>query len=338
MTISFLKLNMIIRICDLATEETRGTALGLTMGASIGLGLALGLPLGIVLSAMGGPDFSFYAAFLISIFAAFFVLFLPVGDIKSSLLKRRKYSQESAYSDVAVRENVFVGDKINAPYVGEDTKELYETSAADGDSWFHRNFVENRVWPKNPQRFLVAHNPFSGMEIIRKAKHTSSWWCYYLSITAQTVIQLVFVEYFVEVFDWSVSAAGVVVTLLGVSIAFFSPCMSSRYLDLQLYPLGAFCCAIGSFLISMAGTMLALNLRLAFGVCGLFFLAFGGFFFPSIQSLVTCQYAPDLQGEVTGVMGQLNQMTNIFAYPISLLFPIMISSDAPFYWPGIPFT
>ena len=110
--------------------------------------------------------------------------------------------------------------------------------------------MKDRLFPENILLFLLEHNAFSGMrEVINQAKHISCWMSFYFSVSASTACQLVFVEYSVETFELTVSAAGVIVALIGISIAFFAPCMSGLYHDTELNFLGATSAATGQMMI-----------------------------------------------------------------------------------------
>ena len=130
------------------------------------------------------------------------------------------------------------------------------------------------------------------------------------------------------------AVSGVAVAILAISIAFFSPWMCGMYYEINLFGFGSIVAAIGNFLLGIAGTHLEIEARLGLGLFGLLLLGFSGFYFPSIQTIITTQYPPDKQGEVLGVMGVLGQLTIFISYPTTITFSYAISKDAIAYWPG----
>ena len=95
---------------------------------------------------------------------------------------------------------------------------------------------------------------------------------------------------------------------------------------------------VGLFLLSIAGTSIDMRSRSILGFFAALTLAFGGFWYSTLQPIITTQYVEHRQGEATGVLSQLAQLVNFLAYPTSLLFSYMISSkEKPVYWPGICF-
>ena len=95
---------------------------------------------------------------------------------------------------------------------------------------------------------------------------------------------------------------------------------------------------VGLFLLSAAGTSISMRARSILGFLAALTLSFGGFWYSTLQSIITTQYAVHRQGEAAGVLSQLAQLVNFLAYPTSLTFSYMISSDKKaVYWPGICF-
>ena len=192
---------------------------------------------------------------------------------------------------------------------------------------------EGRALPSSVYGFIVDHNPMYGLNLIREGKHPLNWLSFFFSFTAQQVLNITFINFAIEAFGWSTLESGAVVAVIGVSVAVFASIMCSIYEDLGLYTIGAISSSIGLMLLAISGSHVDGNF--VCGIFGVLFIAFGGFYFSTMQSLITKQYEEDRQGEVTGVLSQTAQLTNVVAYPTSLLFSYMISSESQTYWPGV---
>lgn len=151
------------------------------------------------------------------------------------------------------------------------------------------------------------------------------------------VLVSIFINYTLEVFEWSTATSGITIALVGVTVAFTAPYFCARYTEACLYYFGLLiqCCAY--IMLSVAGTGVGSKIAMSIGVPGIFLISIGGFFISTMQALITSQYAKDRQGECSGVISQLSLVTTIPSYGIALLFSYTLSSDALFYWPGISY-
>ena len=358
-------------ICDAVEPNARGQALGILLGASIGASFALGLPLGITLSAMYSPDMPIYVSSLVSLIAAIYALLIPLADTKSALLKMQLNREEQVESDGDDRVET-VEEEIStiAPIVGvysvdeaksQDYIPILSTtitstppplsssssssspSSSQGSKKSHDlscydRIMKDRALPTGSfLLFVLSQHPLAGLHVIRKSARPMYFACYFFSFISQQVLNIVFIEYCVNVFNWTTSFAGVLTAIIGLSIGFFAPCMSGRYEDRALYPLGAFSCGVGAVFMAMAGTSSSMGFKYTMGGVGILLQCFGGFYLPSLQSIITKQYSEDRQGEAMGVLQTLGQLSNVFSYPTSLLFTYIISSKSSINFPGLVF-
>ena len=151
------------------------------------------------------------------------------------------------------------------------------------------------------------------------------------------VLISIYINYTLEVFEWTTATSGITLALVGVTVALTAPYFCARYTEACLYFFGLLvqCCAY--IMLAVAGSGIDSKTAMAIGVPGIFLISIGGFFISTMQALITAQYAKDRQGECSGVISQLSLVTTIPSYGIGLLFSYTLSSDASFYWPGISY-
>ena len=324
-------------VCDLVQDGSRGKALGILLGASIGGSFMIGLPLGIGLCTYS-YNLALIVSSLVSILAGIIATIIPVKDTNSSLIKLNDRGSVSIAASISRNPLHDSNIDANSEEKINTTEKVDEKEGKNFDSssntWFYRTFVEDRAFPPSWTRFLLEHHCLSGLSLINQAKNRLSFFCYYWSFCGQQLINSIFINYANIVFGWGVAVSGVAVAILAISIAFFSPWMCGMYYEISLFGFGSIVAAIGNFLLGIAGTHLEIEARLGLGLFGLILLGFTGFYFPSIQTIITTQYPPDKQGEVLSVMGVLGQLTIFISYPTTLTFSYAISKDAIAYWPG----
>lgn len=301
-------------ICDLVEESERAKALSINLGMAVGIGFAVGIQVSAVLTGISGPKLPLYVVSIGSVVMAVVVLFLPVGDTHSSILKAYKILEE--HRNVNETETVLIKD------------DMTDSSSTE---------ASNRRLPANWGLFFYENNPFTGFSLIWEAKHPEDWCSvFFIQISAQVAIT-VLLSYCIEVFAWSTSVSGIAMSLFGALIAINAPIWTSRYTEHTLFP-ATNCVKLFAFtLLAVAGTGIPSNTAVIIGVPGLFLYGCAGFVASVIQAILSQQYGKDRQGECSGVISQLMQLAVVPAYGISLIFSFTLSEGALFYWPGIVF-
>merc|ERR1711871_796659 len=294
------------------TEDSRGKALGILFGVSIG-----------------------------------FALIIPVDDTSSSLVKLENRESVLIESTVSLSSHQSSSNPIHesgnqkeSSVQPSDSAESIESTKTCGNlirSWFYRNFIRNRSFPRNWQDFFHSNHFLTGYSVINEAHNRMLFVSYFWAYCGQQVLSQTFLPFASEVFEWSAGTSGIALTFIFLVIAVFSPLVLNYYYEVNLFGIGTIGSGIGYLLMSISGTDLSLDIKIGIGMLALVLIAFMGFYNPAITSMISGQYAAHKQGEVLSVTGQLGQLTSFIVYPTTLTFTAAISEDSSVYWPGVVF-
>ena len=179
---TFQSYNVIIAwICDLIKVEDRGKALGASVGISVGLGFAMGIPLSSAISQDSGPDLPLYISAIGCIFLFAYIVFIPVNDVQSSLLKSTTEETVAAISsplheDSEMRASVDISKGAQDQRISVSTKKTcYQT------------FMADRRLPSNWSKFMAKNHPLTGISLVKQAKHVEDWMSFFFSYISQQV-------------------------------------------------------------------------------------------------------------------------------------------------------
>tara|TARA_A100001015_G_scaffold320018_1_gene444902 strand:+ start:1362 stop:2939 length:1578 start_codon:yes stop_codon:yes gene_type:complete len=342
-------------VVDLVTEESRGKALGILFGVSIGFAFMIGLPLGGPLSDQIGYDGVIWLGGIISLIAGFVTIIIPVDDTSSSIVKLKNRDSIPVESILSTSSSASSSSSsttfVNPLHEGdsENTEKSQNNSNNDNImttpktcnsiiwNWFYRNFIHNRTLPPSWTEFFWCNHFLTGFSVINEARNKLVFVMYFWAFCGQQVLNMIFFPFSNEVFLWDAGTSGIALTFIFLVIAVFNPLMLNYFYEDNLFGIGTLGTTIGYFLLSVAGTNVNIDTRIGIGMFGLTIIAFMGFYFPSVLSMISRQYPDHKQGEVLGVSGQLGQFTSLIVYPTSLTFTAIISKDSKVYWPGVVF-
>lgn len=326
--------------------KDRGKSLGANIGISVGLGFAFGIPLGAALVSTQGPDLPLYLAAFISLFVIAYVIFIPVCDTYSTSLKSSTaisvVGQLDNDQQISLKSSSMSSSATSPLHNDEVTTNSFSivttvTTAPDRNIAAKVSRFTGRRMPSDWRKFFRENHAFSGFSLIKEAKFPLDWLSYFFSYIAQQVLIAIFINYSIEVFGWSTAVAGVVIALVGVTVAAVAPVVSKKYPDLPLFFWGVTIQMCAYSILAIAGTGIDKTIAMIIGCPAILLLAVGGFYISTMQSILTSQYANDRQGEVSGVISQVGQLSIIPGYPIALLFSYTQSSSALIYWPGVSY-
>lgn len=194
-----------------------------------------------------------------------------------------------------------------------------------------------RSVPVNFKKYMLEHFPISlsSIKLIKEARFPYDWLTNFLMHSTSGVVNLIFIQYCLAVFDWTaVQAAGGVLTI-GLCLGVLAPTFMHRYdpLPLAFYTMGSFTVGLG--LLSIAGSGIVHGEYIA--IAGIMFLALGTSWVPSLQTNLLSQYGATVQGSVSGLLSQQTDASLVPAYIMSLGFTISLSRKGQVFWPGSTF-
>jgi hypothetical protein len=193
-----------------------------------------------------------------------------------------------------------------------------------------------RGFPLNWTSYLKSNFPISqgSFDLIGKAEHKFDWLTNLAMHTCPALFAMILVQYCFAVFKWSAPQASVAVFSIGGCLGLFAPCLLTRYnpIPLAFYAMCLF--TFGLFVLSAAGAGLDLALSSKLGILGIGCIAMGTSWIPALQSNLTNQYGPDIQGLVSGLLSQEKDFAMLPGYLISLGFTFSLRRNGPIYWPG----
>ena len=70
------------------------------------------------------------------------------------------------------------------------------------------------------------------------------------------------------------------------------------------------------------------------GAVGVLIFAVCALWVPAMQSMLTSEYKKEVQGTVSGLLSQENDLSLVLSYVMSLGFTFSIRRDSDVYWPG----
>ena len=292
----------------------------MNIGIGFGIGFTLGIPLGAALTATQGPDLPLYLAAFLSVGAAVATFFLPVCDVNSSLIKAEIETNSPMHQP--------------APDSMEASSNIIDDKTSSS-CW--STFMTGRHFPSSYSHFFQKNRPDTGFYLIKQGKCPYDWLSIFSANVANQVLRSVFINFAIEAYGWSTILAGIVVSLIGMTVAITAPYLSRRYDDTPLFFLGIFVQFIGYVLLAISGAGLDKVVAMSIGSPGILLFGIGAYANSIMQSIITAQYPKDQQGEVGGVLSQISILSIIPAYPIALLLSYTQSSKATFYWPGMPY-
>ena len=327
-------------VVDLISEESRGKALGIFIGVSVGFAFMIGLPLGAALSTSIGYDGVIWISVIISLFAGFVTIVAPTGDTVSAQVKLENRESIPVESTLLATSR----ESSNPIHGGSDqqkhSSQPTESRRTCGNitwGWFYRNFIKDRTFPPSWKDFITKNHFLTGFSIINEARTKMTFFLYFWATCGNQVLSMVFLPYANVVFHWTVAESGYAITFIFFVIAIFNPLMLNYYHEDNLFGVGTLITTIGYLLISVAGTNLNITVRVIVGMFGLLIVAFSGFYFPAVLTMISRQYPEHKQGEALAVVSQLEKITSLIVYPTNLTFTAAISKDSKIYWPGVVF-
>jgi MFS family permease len=164
--------------------------------------------------------------------------------------------------------------------------------------------TSNRAIPSNWKQYFLTHFPIScgALRVIQQAKHPLDWLTNFLMHITTSIMLMIFIQYLFVVFHWSAPLASGAVLFVGLCLGIFAPTFLHRYNPIPLAFYAMCFYTFGLTLLSIAGTGLEERGE-ALGVIGIICLGLGICWVPSLQSNLTTQYPPDIQGEGRGREG-----------------------------------
>jgi MFS family permease len=157
-----------------------------------------------------------------------------------------------------------------------------------------------RALPLHWKKYFFTHFPIScgGLIVIKKAKHPYDWLTNFLMHITTAIMLMIFIQYLFVVFHWSAPLASGAVLFVGLCLGIFAPTFLHYFNPIPLAFYAMCFYTLGLTLLSIAGTGLEERGE-ALGVIGIICLGLGISWVPSLQSNLTSQYTPDIQGEST---------------------------------------
>lgn len=202
-----------------------------------------------------------------------------------------------------------------------------------------RFITKNRALPADWRAYIKDQFPIGPglLVLMRRAKHPLDWLTNYLMHISTAVLLMIFIQYVLAVFQWSGPVASASVLFVGFCLGLFAPSLLHRFnpIPLAFYAMSFF--TTGMALLSVAGTGIDLSAARTFGVLGIGCLGLGISWVPALQSNLTSQYGPDVQGVVSGLLGQQNDFSMWPSYVMSMGFAFSLKRNSFVYWPGCTF-
>lgn len=194
-----------------------------------------------------------------------------------------------------------------------------------------------RMIPSDYKAYMKEHFPvsFGTIDMMKLANHPNDWLVNFIGHSNTSLLALIFVQYALAVFHWSpVQAAGGYLAV-GISIGVLGPVLLHRFQPVPLAFRGLIVFTVGLILFAVAGTGMAQASLVA--IAGIVCIASGTSWVPALQTNLLSQYGPDVQGAVSGLLGQQKDAALVPAYIMSLGFTVSLGNDGPVYWPGSTF-
>lgn len=201
--------------------------------------------------------------------------------------------------------------------------------------------IGNRGVPDNAWNYLVDKFPISigTWNIIIRAKYPLDWLVNFTMHCTSALLNLIFIQYCLAIFDWSAIRAAAAILFIGLCLGIFAPILLHRFKPLSVAFRTMCMFTVGLILVSIAGTGMQ-NKSIVNGIAlvGLISLGLGTAWVPALQTNILSQYRKDEQGEISGLLGQQNDISLLPAYIMSLGFTESLSDrSGPVYWPGSAF-
>jgi MFS family permease len=220
-----------------------------------------------------------------------------------------------------------------------------------------RYVTSTRAVPADWRGYLKDQFPIgSGLvDLCKRAKHPLDWVTNYLMHISTAVLLMIFIQYALAVMKWSGPVASAAVLFVGFCLGLFAPSLLHRFNPVPLAFYAMFFFSLGMGLLSAAGTGMTLPAARLFGTLGVLSLGLGISWVPALQSNLTSQYPPDVQGAkialsinilnctnsdagvVSGLLGQQNDFSMWPSYIMSLGFAFSLQHGGAVYWPGCTF-
>jgi MFS family permease len=191
-----------------------------------------------------------------------------------------------------------------------------------------------RAVPSDMRAFIVNHFPISAGTFIlmKQAKNPLDWLSNFLMHATTGLANLILLQYCLAVYDWTAVQAAASVLSIGVCLAFFSPFLLHRYSTVPVIFYTTIGFTIGLVLLSISGA--GLKYSEVLGIFGILFIAVCACWVPAMQSILTSSYTKEVQGTVSGLLSQENDLSLVLSYIMSLGFSYSIRDGAKLYWPG----
>ena len=198
-------------------------------------------------------------------------------------------------------------------------------------------FMGGRHFPQDWWRYAVDHFAVSpgGFRLIQQANHPYDWLVNFLMHCCTNILYLCLLQFCLAVFDWSAIAASGAVLLIGVCLGIESPTCLHRYTSVSVAFYAMISFSIGFILFAISGTGMDDGPKV--GIAAVLCVACGVCFVPALQTNILSQYPRDVQGTISGLLGQQNDSSLLPAYIMSLGFTLSLDRKGDIYWPGSTF-
>lgn len=252
---------------------------------------------------------------VLGIISSVLVVLIPVDDTKGIKSADADGTDEDLYGSVEA------GDEAQG------------VKPSDRKVWWGK-----RALPANWYGYMQSHFPISAgfFTLAYKAKYPTDWVVNFTMHSGTGVVNLVLVQFCLAVLKWSAVQTAAGVLSVGLLLGIFAPTFLHRFnpVPLAFYAMCFF--TMGMLMFSIAGT--GIDNAFVFGIIGFLGVAFGTPYVPSLQTNILSQYDAFEQGQVSGVLGQQNDLSLAPAYLFSLGFTLTVDDhDGPIYWPGSTF-
>lgn len=199
--------------------------------------------------------------------------------------------------------------------------------------------IRKRSLPVNYYAFCSDYFPISNgtIKLINRAKYPFDWLTNFLLHSTSGLVTLIFVQYGLSVLHYGAIETAFIGVLVGLSLGILAPLYSSKFHPVPLATYTMLLFVIGLLILSIAGT--GINEAPIIGGIGIFICALGAPYVPALQTNILGQYLLDEQGEVSGMLGQQNNLSLLPAYIMSLGFTMSVNHNKNdvIYWPGSAF-
>lgn len=202
------------------------------------------------------------------------------------------------------------------------------------DNAFSIPGCSKRKLPPNIKTYFYDHFPLGPgtWDLIKSADYPLDWLGNFMMHSTAGLANLILLQFCLAIFNWTAIYASIAVLSIGVGLAIFSPILLYRYspIPVVLYTIMGFFTGLVLLAVSGAG----LKDSQIIGSAGIFMFAACATWVPAMQTMLTSQYPKEMQGAITGLLSQSNDLSFVLSYVLSLGFTFSIRRNSAVYWPG----